>query len=275
MNQNLKNLFNLLAPLSESIIMMGEKSREFIVAVQLAILILCVASSSYVKAEPNITGIWNLWPVAYPDLFSPDPPPPGGEPPFREPYKSQYQATLKRKADAEAAGTPLADPSTLCLVEGMPTIMGAHYALQILQSPGQITVLAEFMQQTRRIYLDEELPPIDELTLGYNGYSVAQWKGKVLEVKTIGIRDDVKFMHMPHSEEMTITERIYLTADNLLKNEITIEDPVVFTRPYKFTYGYKREDNDYKIMEYVCENSAIELAEDGTFTMKVEEQPKE
>lgn len=229
-------------------------------------------TSMPVAAHPNITGIWNLYPEAYPDLFSPDPPPPGGEPPFKEPYKSEYKTTIQRMAEAEENGTPIATASTKCLAEGMPTLMGAHYALQILQNPGQITVLGEFMAQTRRIYMDEPLPPLDELTLTFNGYSVGKWNKDVLEVKTIGIREDVQFMNMPHSEQMTIEERIYLDAENILQNEITIIDPVVFTQPYTFTYGYKREPDGYKIMEYVCEENLINLNEDGTFSMEVEPQ---
>ena len=77
---------------------------------------------------------------------------------------------------------------------------------------------------------------------------------------------------MPHSEKMRIIERIYLNDEGLLQNNVTIEDPVVFTRPYEFTFGYKREE-DYKLAEYVCDDNLIILNDDGTFEMYVEPQP--
>ncbi len=239
--------------------------------VQLAVIFFTLSVLSFdVFSEPNISGIWNRYPDPYPDLFSPDPPPPGGEPKLKEPYKSQYEAIKIRQKEAEEKNISLATPSSLCRAEGVPTIMEAHYALQILQNPGQVTVLAEFMDQTRRIYMNEALPSLDELTLTYNGYAVGHWKGDVLEVQTIGIREDVQFIDIPHSENMKVTERIYLTAPNLLQNEITIEDPGVLEEPYKFTIGYKKEDASYKINEYVCEDNRIILHDDGSFSFDVE-----
>jgi hypothetical protein len=65
-----------------------------------------------------------------------------------------------------------------CKIEGMPTIMAAHNALEILQTPAQVTILAEYMTQTRRIYLNEPLPAPDDVSPGYMGYSVGRWQGK-------------------------------------------------------------------------------------------------
>jgi hypothetical protein len=73
-------------------------------------------------------------------------------------------------------------------------------------------------------------------------------------VHTIGIREDVKFMGIPRTEDMTITEQIRLTGPDLIENRVTIEDPEVFARPYEFTFGYKRSP-DYRIMEYICDNN--------------------
>lgn len=223
---------------------------------------------------PNITGVWNIAedPFAA-DVFAADPPPPGGEPPLKEPYQTEYKMQLKRRADADEAGKPLPTPSSMCFPEGMPTLMGAHYALEFLQTPGQVTVLGEFMAQTRRIYLDEPAPNPDDIELSFNGYSVGHWEGKTLVVTTVRIRPDVRFMEIPHSDQMKITERIQLTAPDRLKNDIVIEDPVAMTRPYRFSFEYKKESRRYKIGEYVCENNKTVVGADGTFGMEVEPQP--
>jgi hypothetical protein len=129
--------------------------------------------------------------------------------------------------------------------------MAARAPLEILQTPGQVTVLSEYMTQTRRIYLDSPLPPPDDINPGYMGYSVATWHGATLEVQTIGIRDDVRYQQIPHSANMKILEKIRLTAPDLLRDELTILDPDTLTGPYHLTFTYKRDPN-YRIKEFVC-----------------------
>jgi hypothetical protein len=150
----------------------------------------------------------------------------------------------------------------------MPTIMAAVEAIEILQTSRQIVVLAEFLTQTRRIYLNEKMPALEDISPGYNGYSVARWQGDTLVVQTIGVREDVQFMQFPHSAQMKVTERLRLTGPDLLENQITIEDPAVLAKPYHFTFGYKRNP-DYRIMEYICDNNRNRFDAEGGVSLEV------
>lgn len=229
------------------------------------------------KAEPDINGIWEI----YPDPFAGEEntflelPVPGDGPKLREPYATEWK-TLRANRDANLkAGTPLVDPSTQCTPEGMPSVMGAIFPLEFLQTPGQVTVLAEFITQTRRIYLNRKMPALEELTPSYYGMSVGKWEGDTLVVKTIGVKEETRFFEIPHSYEMTITERIKVTGPGLIENEITIDDPKVLLEPYRFTYGYKRNP-EYQIMEYYCdrEDPLFKVKEDGTVEMKTADEIK-
>lgn len=151
--------------------------------------------------------------------------------------------------------------SAKCKYEGMPTIMAARGALEILQTPGQVTVLGEYMTQTRRIYLDGSLPPLDDVSPGYMGYSVGQWQGDTLEVQTIGIREDVSYRDVPHSAKLKILEKIHLTAPDRLQDEITLVDPDALAAPYRLTFNY-RKDSDHRILEYVCDHNSLVAARD-------------
>ena len=225
-------------------------------------------------SEPNIMGIWEI----YPDPFAGDEntflelPVPNGGPKLKEPYASEWKARRALREAKLKAGTPLVDPSTLCIPEGMPSIMGAIFPFQILQTPGQVTVLAEFLTQTRRIYLDTPMPAPDDNAPSYYGFSVGHWEGGTLIVTTKGVREDVQFFEIPHSADMTITERIRLTGPNLLENQITMDDPKRLIEPYRVTYGYKRNDH-YRMMEYFCERQdpLIQFNKDGTTSMKVDQ----
>jgi hypothetical protein len=229
---------------------------------------LCPLAVAF-AAPPDFNSVWARYPDPYEAGPAPeDPPPPAGDPVLREPYATAYKDYKIRKKAADAAGKPLLDASTQCLPEGMPTIMGAVYNIQILQTPQELVVLAEFLTQTRRVFLNEKMPAPAAITPSYNGYSVGHWEGDTLVIQTLGVREDTRFYNFPHSKDMVITERLRLTAPDLLENRVKIDDPAVLARPYEFVYGYKK-DPAYRIMEYICDDNRSVVGKDGTYGMKI------
>ena len=210
---------------------------------------------------PDLSGTWVRYPENWYGVDPDHPPLPGGAFNLKQPYASQYQALKKREAAADAAGRPLLNASAQCLPEGMPTIMGAIYPIQILQTPGQVTVLAEFLTQTRRILLDTKMPAPDDIAPTYNGTAVGHYEGDALVVETRGVRNDVRFYDLPHSQDMIIREQIRHSAPDRIVDEVTITDPKTLNKPYKFTFEYKK--TDYKIQEYICEKNEIKVDPDG------------
>lgn len=229
------------------------------------------APAATVAGQPDITGVWEIWP----DPFAGEEntflelPVPGSGPKLREPYATEWKKLRDERDALLKAGTPRVDPSTQCLPEGMPMIMGAIFPLEFLQTPGQVTVLGEFLTQTRRIFLDKPMPPLDELNPNFYGFSAGRWEGDTLVVTTMGVKEENRFFEIPHSLEMVITERIRLTGPDLMENEITITDPKMLLEPYRFTYGYRR-NREYQIQEYFCdrEDPLFKVTEDGTVEMK-------
>ena len=89
---------------------------------------------------------------------------------------------------------------------------------------------------------------------------MGRWEGGTLIADTIGVREDVRFQNVPHSKDMHIRERISLGPNGILRDEITLDDPSIFEKPWTFTYGYQRM-KDYQLLEYVCEDNR-EYADD-------------
>lgn len=230
------------------------------------------ASTSSVKpapaqAEPDITGVWERYPFPFGDDDETKlVPPPGAGPDLKEPYASQWKAQQDKRQAMLKAGTPLVDASTRCLPEGVPGIMEAIYPIQILQNRGQITVLAELFMQTRRIYLDAPFPAPDDLAPSYYGFSSGHWDGEILVVQTRGVKTDVQFYDIPHSDAMVVTERYRLTGNDTLRLDVSVEDPDYLEKPYTFTWEYKRTP-DYRIPEYVCDHRLDVINPDGTVSM--------
>lgn len=219
-----------------------------------------------VSQRPDVSGTWERTPDDWFGENPDDPVHPGGPMNLKAPYAKQYAELKKRQAAANEAGTPLATTSSMCLPEGMPVMMAALFPIEIIHDDKQVIVLGEYLQQVRRIILNEPNPPLQELDPSYQGYSRGHWEGDALVVKTQGVRTDVMFYDVPHGKAMTITERLRLKTPDLLENQVVIEDPEVLDSPYRFTFDYKR--SSYRIHEYVCENNQIVTDSDGTTHLK-------
>jgi hypothetical protein len=130
------------------------------------------------------------------------------------------------------------------------------YPLEILHTPGRITMIFEAESQVRRIFLDRGTHlPEEELDPSYNGDSIGRWEGDTLVVDTIGFNADTTVGRgLPHSEKMRITERIrYIDADTI-EDRMTIVDPEAFTRPIEQTIVYSKRPG-WRIREYSCQEN--------------------
>lgn len=179
-------------------------------------------------------------------------------PPYNADYKRRYDEAMT----ARNRGERVADPTSRCLPQGMPRFMVASYPLEILQTKGQVTIIAEWSSQVRRIFTDgRKAPPADEVDITFNGYSVGRWEGQTLVVETTGIRGDTSFDASPltHSDRISVSERIHLKDAKTLVDEIVVTDTGAFTAPWKVTRTYRRGGPDAQIMEYVCEENNREI----------------
>ena len=221
-----------------------------------ALALASSAGAEIVVKQPDISGVWaHAFPrpgqPADPRLNAPPPPPP----PLKAPYLAQWNALRAKEKEADEKGEPTAGQETLCLPDGMPSLMFAIYPIEVLQTPGQVTLTEEAFSQTRRIYLDEPQGKVGEVEPGYYGHSVGHWDGDTLVVDTLGIKEAVPgYRDTPHSDEEHIVERIRLIDPDILEDQMTVEDPKVLERPWSFRFVYRRMKG-YHMLEYVCENN--------------------
>lgn len=239
-----------------------------VVLVTVAGMCNAAASKTQYDKRPDISGTWERTPDDWFGENPDEPVHPGGPMDLKEPYASQYAELKKKQAAANEAGTPLATTSSKCLPEGMPTLMAALFPIQIIHDDKQVVVLGEYLQQVRRILLNEAMPPKEKLDPKYQGHSRGHWEGDTLVVETQRVRTDVTFYDVPHGADMKIIERIRLRGPDHLEDQVLIEDPQVLNTPYRFTFDYKR--SDYAIQEYVCENNQIVIDSEGKASLSRE-----
>jgi hypothetical protein len=207
---------------------------------------------------PNFSGTWeDPYP---PEILRPpgSPPLPHEVPsaPLKEPWATEQRTRRQQQAEATARGETLLGGGVRCIPGGMPSMMKAVFPIEVLQSPGQVTIVNEAFSQIRRIYLNEQQIAVEDAEPLFWGHSVGHWQGNTLVVNTIGLKDSVGMGGVPHSPEMRIDERIVVTSPDTWEDHITITDPQYLTRPWSWTYTYNRK-RDYKINEYVCEDNRI------------------
>lgn len=147
----------------------------------------------------------------------------------------------------------------------------AVYPMEVLQTPKQVTIIAEAFSEVRRIYVGKSQIALDDVDPGYYGHSVGKWDGDTLVVDTIGIKDSIRgYQGMPHSDKMHITERIHKVGA-ALQDQITIDDPVVLEKPVVYTLVYKFVP-DYEMVEFVCENNREYVDEKGVVRLKLHDK---
>ena len=234
-------------------------------------LFLAIGVATHAQSNParNIGGAWV--PMGGGRGADPKVAPPPATPIVLKPEYAKAN-DARRAADAEATkrGQPIGTPAVLCLPYGMPRMMTvASYPIEILQTPGQVTIVTEAFSEVRRVFLDQPQLPIDEVPPGFYGHSVGKWEGDTLVIDTVGIKESVPSYNMlPHSDRMRITERIRLVTPDVLHDQITIEDPVVLEKPFTYTLAFRRLPN-YKMVEFVCENNREYIDEQGRVRMKI------
>ena len=152
------------------------------------------------------------------------------------------------------------DPEVKCYLPGVPRATYMPYPFQIVQTGNNDILMAyEYASASRVIKMGKtEPPPVDT----WMGQSTGRWDGDTLVVDVVGLNDQSWFDRAGnfHSEALHVTERFTPVNANLLNYEATIEDPKVFTRPWKIQLPlYRRQERNAQLLEFKCVEFVEEL----------------
>jgi hypothetical protein len=175
----------------------------------------------------------------------------GGELPYKP------EALAKKKENQQNWLT--SDPEIKCYLPGVPRATYMPYPFQIFQSTGSLFIAYEYAGAVRNIYLkDPGPPPVDS----WMGQSVGHWEGETLVIDITGFNDQTWFDRSGnfHSDALHVIERYTRTSPDVITYEATIEDPQVFTRPWKMTMPlYRRQEKNAQLMDFKCAEFVEEL----------------
>jgi len=220
--------------------------------------------------KPNLNGIWQAmneanWDLephaAYPGSLSAVgaqfsvPPGIGVIEGGSIPYKPD--ALAKKKENF--ANRAKIDPEVKCYMGGVPRSTYMPYPFQIIQGAGTIMMAYEYAGGVRTINMGK---PTEAPTDSWMGWSNGHWEGETLVVDVTGLNEQTWFDRAGnyHSDMLHVVERYTPRSADTLMYEATIEDPKVFTRPWKISMPlYRRVEKNAQIMEYKCPEFAEEV----------------
>lgn len=165
--------------------------------------------------------------------------------------KIPYQEWARAKQQENQAAWLERDPEIKCYQPGIPRATYLPYPFQIFHNERALFFAYEYAGAVRNVLLEDPGPaPLDS----WMGQSVGRWEGDTLVVDTVAITDK-SFIDSssPHSDQMTVHERIRFIEPGILQDEITVRDPIALEEPWQITRTYRRADypND-ELREFAC-----------------------
>ena len=176
----------------------------------------------------------------------------GNEIPYTPEARAQQQ---ENKSDWLAN-----DPLVKCYMPGIPRANYLPFPFQIVQSTDHIIFAYEFASASRIAYVDQ--PDFEAPILSWMGHNLARYEGDTLVIEVTDQVPETWLDHAGnhHTDALRVTERYTHVGPNVIQYEATLEDPNVYTRPWKVSYPlYRRLDDNMQLLEFKCVEFTEEL----------------
>ena len=214
------------------------------------------AAAAQTGVVPDLSGIWQrvgrgLGGPRYPTLVDEEPP--------LTAWAQERLALAEPMHGANPASATESNAAELqCLPMGFPATYFRPRPFEIIQLDDRVIMLFEVDNFWRIIYMDGRgFPEVPLHT--WNGYAVGRYEGDTLVVETrqfIGWESENQHRWLdrlgyPFSDELRLVERFRRLSDDTLENEITIDDPVAYERPWNATLTYRTRE--FELAEFICQ----------------------
>ena len=197
------------------------------------------------------------------------------KPPYNPAWQAKYEANI-----ALVAADRWPDPVSFCGVPaGYPRMMNTPDAYEFVVRPEQTWIITENGPNIVRVYTDgRSHPAAADMWLTYTGDSVGHWDGDTLVYDAIGIKGEGEIIDrtgIVHSDALHVVTRLHMIDDHTMEAQMTLEDPVAFTRPWTAIKRYKKLKAGSRVYDYACaENQRNVMTTDGkTLTLGSDGKP--
>ena len=228
--------------------------------------------------HPDLNGLWQAVNTAYWDIqdHSAQPAPvlamgawgaipsgrgvvEGNEIPYQAWALAKKQENYARRMTVDPFNFAVGDPELRCFLPGVPRATYLPFPFQIIQSTNLLLFSYEFADASRLINMENHREPPNDFWMGWSN---GRWEGDTLVIEVTGFNGQTWFDRAGnfHSEALKVTERYTPSSPYHLQYEAIIEDPKVFTRPWKISMPlYRRVEPGAQRLEFKCVEFTEEL----------------
>ncbi|HXA66312.1 MAG TPA: hypothetical protein VNV82_14225 [Bryobacteraceae bacterium] len=219
--------------------------------------------------KPNLNGLWQAMTTAYWDLEDHSAQagpvlelgaigviPAGGG--VVEGGKIPYKSAALAKKKENFANRLKLDPEVKCYLPGVPRATYMPYPFQIVQSQNDVLIAYTYDSAARTILVSKHR---DAELDTWMGTSNGKWEGDtfVVDVKGFNGRPWLDRAGNFATDSLHVVERYSMLDANTLNYEATIEDPAIFTRPWKISFPlHRHREKGARLFELKC----VEFVED-------------
>jgi hypothetical protein len=144
------------------------------------------------------------------------------------------------------------DPELQCFRPGVPRANYMPFPFQIFQNRDQILMVYEYKGSMRTVFMDKHQDaPVDS----WMGWSNGRWEGDTLVIDVTGFNGHQWLDRAGNffSDTAHVVERWTPKGRDHMMYEATIEDPTVYTRPWKISFPiYRRLEANAQLLEFNC-----------------------
>ncbi|HLJ14751.1 MAG TPA: hypothetical protein VKV15_09665 [Bryobacteraceae bacterium] len=176
------------------------------------------------------------------------------EPPMTDWGLAQFKAAKSSFGSHEYPLEETNDPVLRsCYPPGVPRVYMHPFPFQFIQTPGEVVMLFEVDSLRREIYTDGQRHDPSLVPL-WMGNSIGHWEGDTLVVDTNNFNDRTWLDRIghPHSDQLHVIERFRRIDHDHLVDEITIDDPKAYTKPWTARLQFVLKS--WKLTEQFCED---------------------
>jgi hypothetical protein len=155
------------------------------------------------------------------------------------------------------------DQNVHCFLSGVPRYMYEAPAYQILQSPESITIMSEEAHAYRVISMDSR-PRLPQNLRLWLGDPRGRWERNTLVIETTNHNGRVFLDRRGtfYTNAATVTERFTMLDRNTIAYGATVDDPLVYTRPFTIAFMLTRHTTEgFEIWEDACHEGEANVKE--------------
>jgi hypothetical protein len=172
--------------------------------------------------------------------------------------KPEAAALVKQRGQMSLEGISVPNPHQLCRPEPPPLLFAVQFAFEMLQEKDEVTLLYSHDNKVRHVLLNQQHPA--RLMPSGQGDSVGHYEGDTLVIDTLHVIEKYRLIDGEAAKEAARRhDRQYRVAPRPNPNgvvldpnyrgkglqvELTVEDPGVFTMPWKAYVTYQRAQGD-------------------------------